>query len=143
MRASKNGSSKRPIATIGNKTSNIEEENEKDLTVDKENNDFKRASTRKAKSARNPKKDSNIETEEALENGLHTLPAKDEVDVIDDTNSTRAENDNKGGNFLKSDKILILKFISRVVRYKYWTIFLLIKYRCNQSSHRRFHVRPT
>ena len=97
MRASKNGSSKRPIATIGNKTSNIEEENEKDRTVDKENNDFQRASARKAKSARNPKKDSNIETEEALENGLHTLPAKDEVDVIDGTNNTRAENDNKGG----------------------------------------------
>ena len=98
MRASKNGANKRPIAAIGNKSPNFKEENAKDRTVDQENNDFKRASKRKAKSARNPKKDSNIEAEEAIENGLHTLPAKDEVDVIDDTIKTITESDNKGDN---------------------------------------------
>ena len=96
MRASRNGAGKRPIPAIGNKVSNDAKENEKDRTVDKENNDFKRASTRKAKSARNPKKDSNIEAEEAIENGLSNLPSKDEVDVIGDATNTTIENENKG-----------------------------------------------
>ena len=96
MRASKNGAGKRPIAAIGSKALNDAEENEKDITVDKENNDFKRASTRKAKSARNPKKDSNIEAEEAIENRLNTTPAKDEVDVIADVGNITNENGNKG-----------------------------------------------
>ena len=96
MRASKNGVGKRPIAAIGSKSLNDAEENEKDVTVDKENNDFKRASTRKAKSARNPKKDSNIEAEEAIENRLTITPAKDEVDVIADVGNITNENRNKG-----------------------------------------------
>ena len=96
MRASRNGVGKRPIAAIGNKASNDAEENEKDVTVDKENNDFKRASTRKAKSARNPKKDSNIEAEEAIENRLNISPDKDEVDVIADVANITNENGNKG-----------------------------------------------
>ena len=96
MRASRNGAGKRPIPAIGNKVSNDAKENEKDRTVDKENNDFKRASTRKAKSARNPKKDSNIEAEEAIENRLNVTPAKDEVDVIADVGNITNENGNKG-----------------------------------------------
>ena len=96
MRASRNGVGKRPLAVIGNKASNDAEENEKDVTVDKENNDFKRASTRKAKSARNPKKDSNIEAEEAIENRLSGPSAKDEVDVIADVANITNENGSKG-----------------------------------------------
>ena len=95
MRASRNGVNKRPIGTLGNKISNDVEENEKDNTLNKENNDSKRASKRKAKSAR-AKKDSNIEAEEAIENGLPNHPSKDEVDVIGDATNTTTENDNKG-----------------------------------------------
>ena len=96
MRASKKGVGKRPIAAIGSKALTDAEENEKDVTVDKENNDFKRASTRKAKSARNPKKDSNIEAEEAIENRLSGSSAKDEVDVIADVANITNENGSKG-----------------------------------------------
>ena len=100
MRASRNGVNKRPIGTLGNKISNDVEENEKDDTMNKENNDSKRASKRKAKSAR-AKKDSNIEAEEAIENGLQNHPPKDEVDVIGDAGNTITENDNKGQGTIK------------------------------------------